>query len=153
MSDKNEEQRNLKQTYLREAIIDAGYDPEKFVQYLGSEKENGTDIDNWDLEELKLAVLNYKRFYSLENDINSPKQPPLVPQVPSNESQPPLDPVNEGLPEKPLASPIFKKPDKEEVKNPIPVKKQEPNLIEEDKDSGAILVDIPDRDTKKSNVF
>lgn len=59
-----EEERKIKQIYLREAIIEAGYHPDKFVQYLNSLKENGSDVDNWELDELKNEVQKYKRFFA-----------------------------------------------------------------------------------------
>jgi len=58
--------RTLKQTYLREAILEADYNADKFVKYLASAKEDGDNIDNWTLDELKFEVQNYKRYYSNE---------------------------------------------------------------------------------------
>lgn len=61
-----EELRILKQAYLREAILEAGYSPEKFIEYLESVKKDSVDIDRWTLEELKEEVASYKRHYSVE---------------------------------------------------------------------------------------
>lgn len=66
-----EEQRVLKQTYLREAILEAGYSPEKFIEYLESVKKGSVDIDKWTLEELKEEVTNYKRYYSVDETSKS----------------------------------------------------------------------------------
>jgi len=44
----------VKQNYLREKIIDSGYDPNEFMNYLiGINGENATDINNYTLEDLK----------------------------------------------------------------------------------------------------
>jgi hypothetical protein len=48
----SEDQRELKQKFLRDQIIDQGYKAEDFVEYIGKKKEGGDDIDNWTYEEL-----------------------------------------------------------------------------------------------------
>ena len=56
MADSDEE----KQNYLRENILDKGYDAEDFVAYLTSKKgDEGVDLGNWSLNELKLIVQEY----------------------------------------------------------------------------------------------
>lgn len=37
-----EEETRSKQTYLRVEVLDKGYDPLKFVEYLSEQKENGS---------------------------------------------------------------------------------------------------------------
>ena len=64
----SEEERKTKQTYLRKVIIEAGYNPDGFVNYLNSVKEDGSEIDNWTLDELKIEVQNYKRYYQGNDD-------------------------------------------------------------------------------------
>eukprot|EP00829_Urostomides_striatus_P001481 TRINITY_DN11652_c0_g1_i1.p3 TRINITY_DN11652_c0_g1~~TRINITY_DN11652_c0_g1_i1.p3 ORF type:complete len:102 (+),score=61.69 TRINITY_DN11652_c0_g1_i1:28-306(+) len=54
-----EEERATKQKYLHQAIMEAGYNAEKFTKYLQSEKAGGADIDNWTLDDLKIACLLY----------------------------------------------------------------------------------------------
>ena len=54
MSDSDEQQ---KQLFLRENILDKGYEAEDFVSYLTSKKgEEGINLNNWSLEELKSVV-------------------------------------------------------------------------------------------------
>lgn len=55
-----------KQAYLREQIIDVGYDPESFVEFMQIARgtsslpiENGGDVDMWTLDELKDVVTQY----------------------------------------------------------------------------------------------
>ena len=49
-----------KQNYLRENILDKGYEAEEFVTYLTSKKgDEGVDLGNWSLNELKLVVQEY----------------------------------------------------------------------------------------------
>jgi len=113
-SNENEE-KLLKQTYLREAILEAGYDPNKFVLYLDNERKDGSNIDNWTLDELKLQVQTYKRYYSVEespekkqNDISenidtSPEKSYIV------SPEPAPAPINKSLemPPKPSDNSVF----------------------------------------------
>ena len=59
MMDSEEE----KQNYLRENILDKGYDAEDFVTFLTSKKQGdedeGVDLGNWSLNELKMVVQQY----------------------------------------------------------------------------------------------
>ena len=49
-----------KQNYLRENILDKGYEAEDFVSYLTQKKgDEGVDLNNWTLDELKLLVQEY----------------------------------------------------------------------------------------------
>jgi hypothetical protein len=49
-----------KQQYLRDEILNIGYDPSHFASYLINEREDGDDIDNWSLESLIDVVKSYK---------------------------------------------------------------------------------------------
>ena len=50
----------IKQTFLRKEIIDKGYDPEHFAEYLSKMKKEGKNIENWLITELEKMVINYK---------------------------------------------------------------------------------------------
>lgn len=50
----------MKQKYLRENIIEQGYDGESFCNFLSGKKEDGTDINNWELLELIQQVQVFK---------------------------------------------------------------------------------------------
>lgn len=55
--------------YLKENIIDAGYDANAFGMFMASQKVNGTDINNWSLSELEELVLHFSQFvYRGENN-------------------------------------------------------------------------------------
>ena len=46
-----------KQAYLRENVLEKGYDADEFMSFLKSKKgENGLDLNNWTLNELKNSV-------------------------------------------------------------------------------------------------
>ena len=63
-----------KQTFLRENILEKGYDAEQFMGFLQSKKgEQGLDLNNWLIEELFTAV---NEFISSNNRINNPQAPP-----------------------------------------------------------------------------
>lgn len=48
-----------KQNYLRSKIIDVGYDPVHFTDFMSKQKEDGEDIDNWSISSLKDMVVKY----------------------------------------------------------------------------------------------
>jgi len=74
-----------KQDYLKDQIVDKGYNTVEFAQYLLENKgtwinyfmltislthviiENGTEIDNWTVDELKDAVLDFQSRYQVED--------------------------------------------------------------------------------------
>ena len=80
-----------KQNYLRENILDKGYEAEDFVTYLTSKKgDEGVDLGNWQLDELKAVVQEYI-LANPKNNIN------LV----NNNTQNPLQ-IQPNLPQNPL---------------------------------------------------
>ena len=42
----------MKQEYLVNAIVNKNYDIEAFASFMGSKRENGTNVDAWEYEEL-----------------------------------------------------------------------------------------------------
>ena len=61
-----------KQNYLRINIIDAGYDPNVFVEFLMNKKgEDGADVANWSLPDLKNVV---QEFINLNSNNNNNEQ-------------------------------------------------------------------------------
>jgi len=57
----SEEDLESKQLYLREEIIDQGYDPSDFNLFMCNiRQEENIDLNNWTFEELKNVVSNYK---------------------------------------------------------------------------------------------
>ena len=72
-----------KQNYLRENILNQGYDTNQFVNFLKSKKgEEGADISNWTLEDLKIVVrefiesLNYKDNNLETNEVQNENKAP-----------------------------------------------------------------------------
>jgi hypothetical protein len=64
MSDSEErtaESTKKKQVYLRKNIMEAGYDPSHFADFMSEQREEGEDIDNWSLDSLKEMVDKYIR--------------------------------------------------------------------------------------------
>ena len=58
----------IKQNYLRNEILDAGYDGDDFSEYIDSNyNEKGLNVENWTFEELKDCVEKYKKS-KLENN-------------------------------------------------------------------------------------
>ena len=46
----------MKQKYLMENVINCGYDPGEFSQFMEYKMEGGTNVDNWEFEALMTAV-------------------------------------------------------------------------------------------------
>ena len=67
------DEEHQKQIYLRENILDKGYDGEDFATFLTSKKgEEGVNLKNWSLDELKSAVQEFINIQSQKfNQINS----------------------------------------------------------------------------------
>ena len=70
----NEENIEKKQNYLRKEIIDKGYSPDDFANYLIKIKgENGADLNSWSIEELYYIVPQFQEsqeFQKTNNDKN-----------------------------------------------------------------------------------
>lgn len=49
-------QNSEKQQFLRKKIISQGYDGSKFIKYLEDQNQKTTDLDKWDMKDLKSAV-------------------------------------------------------------------------------------------------
>jgi hypothetical protein len=54
-------ERVAKQNYLREEVVEAGYDPGLFLDYCNG--LNGTDVDNWTFDGLRDCVKEFRRVY------------------------------------------------------------------------------------------
>lgn len=49
-----------KQAYLRSEIIEGGFDPGEFVEYLATQRENGEDVEVWSMQSLEDMVEQFK---------------------------------------------------------------------------------------------
>ena len=55
MSEEQDPEIQEKQNYLRQNIMDAGYDTNSFVEFLVNKKgEAGADVSNWSFPDLKM---------------------------------------------------------------------------------------------------
>ena len=67
-----EEDIQNKQAYLRENILEKGYDAEEFTEYIKEKKgENGLDLNTWTMKELTKVVadfINNKNNLIMEKD-------------------------------------------------------------------------------------
>jgi hypothetical protein len=53
----NEEGIIEKQSFLRENILEKGYDANEFISFLTRKKVDGADINKWTMHDLKLVYL------------------------------------------------------------------------------------------------
>ena len=66
-----EESLEDKQKYLRENILDKGYDPMKFMNFLKEKKgEAGSHIENWSLEELHSVTQEFVSSNTIDNKLD-----------------------------------------------------------------------------------
>ena len=55
------EERLKKQTFLKKEILEKGYDPQEFQEFLEKKKcDGGTNVDLWEYQELKDVYLFFK---------------------------------------------------------------------------------------------
>ena len=73
--EENMEEIQAKQVLLQSEIIDKNYDKTAFINFCLSKKENGDDLNNWSLDELKQIVEEFVSTQNLEaqNAQNEPK--------------------------------------------------------------------------------
>ena len=58
-----QDQLQIKQELLKTEILDKNLDQMKFLQFCISQKENGDDLNNWTLEELKTCVNDFQESF------------------------------------------------------------------------------------------
>ena len=78
-----------KQNFLRENILDKGYDTNMFVEFLmGKKGEEGADVGNWSMKDLQLVV---KEFISMQSNINTyPQEQTDLNKIPPSLKNDPL---------------------------------------------------------------
>ena len=90
-----EDELNEKQTFLRENILEKGYDPEDFMKLLQSKKgELGLDLSSWSMDELREAVKEFTKENSGFEDGNENISPGNLPKDENDENNfPPADEI------------------------------------------------------------
>ena len=80
---------NAKQTFLRENILERGYDAEDFMRLLQNKKgESGLDLISWTMDELKEAVREFIQDKSPENELSStPEEDKIDNKIIENENK------------------------------------------------------------------
>ena len=80
---------NAKQTFLRENILERGYDAEDFMRLLQNKKgESGLDLISWTMDELKEAVREFVQDKSPENELSStPEEDKIDNKIIENENK------------------------------------------------------------------
>ena len=59
----DEQLRSMKQKYLMENVLNCGYDPTEFAQFMEYKMEGGTNVDNWEFEALMVVVSEFQQHY------------------------------------------------------------------------------------------
>ena len=74
-----------KQNFLREKILEKGYDVNEFVQFLTEKKgEEGADVANWSMEDLIIVVNEFIKLHG--GVIEELKKPEPKPEQKKNKS-------------------------------------------------------------------
>ena len=119
-----------KQNFLRENILDKGYDTNMFVDFLIDKKgEGGADVGNWSMSDLQIVV---KEFIAMQSNNYNPESPqPQVQSTITNNSNPTSvknDPLsitsNKSVSNDPLQTPKAKIQNDPLQNKQIPQKKQ-----------------------------
>mmetsp|Transcript_24063 Transcript_24063/g.23967 ORF Transcript_24063/g.23967 Transcript_24063/m.23967 type:complete len:137 (+) Transcript_24063:9-419(+) len=110
--DDHEEQRKKKQEFIQKEILDKRYDRIDFASYMYECKEDGTNIDNWKLEELMDIVQDFKGIHKpLENSQELEHSQELEPlEIQEDQDYMPEEPSS---PEMPEVEPVIKQTKKE----------------------------------------
>lgn len=66
--------RQQKQTFLTDEIANKGFNPVEFAQFIETKRENGTDIDNWTLQELRDVVYEFQSYYGAPVQNQAPEE-------------------------------------------------------------------------------
>lgn len=64
-----------KQGYLRTEIIEGGFDPGQFVEFLASQRENGEDVEVWSMQSLEDMVERFKEQHADTNAQTDDQEP------------------------------------------------------------------------------
>ena len=81
-SDNNQDQLILKQELLKSEIVAKNYDGNKFLQFCIDKRENGDDMNNWTLKELKQCVEEF-----IETQNQKPKDIPQEKKIEKYEEE------------------------------------------------------------------
>ena len=114
-----------KQNFLRENILEQGYDTGMFVDFLINKKgEGGADVGNWSMSDLQIVV---REFISMQsNNYNPPPEQPIINNNP-NPTRVQNDPLSMprpiSIPNDPLSMPKVKVPNDPLQNTQPPVKK------------------------------
>ena len=90
--EENNEEIQAKQTLLQTEIIDKNYDKTAFINFCLSKKENGDDLNNWTLDELKEIV---NEFISTQNEAQQEEAPEKKIEIQT--SEPPKEGENQEI--------------------------------------------------------
>ena len=108
-----------KQNFLREKILEKGYDVNEFVQFLTEKKgEEGADVANWSMEDLKLVVNEFVKLHGAQVEEEVKKPEPKVEQKKVKVSM--FDIMGSSVSKKSKSEPLQNQPKKPptEVKQP-----------------------------------
>ena len=90
--EENNEEIQAKQTLLQTEIIDKNYDKTAFINFCLSKKENGDDLNNWTLDELKEIV---NEFVNTQNEAQQEQNVEKIIEIQA--SEPPKEGENQEI--------------------------------------------------------
>jgi hypothetical protein len=82
-----DDEQEIKQSYLRQEILEKNYDTQSFLDFLITKKgESASDINNWTIEELKTVVVEFQNSQNNNQKSNTGTNP-LLEDLPPAENQ------------------------------------------------------------------
>ena len=82
-----DDDQEIKQSYLRQEILEKNYDTQSFLDFLITKKgESASDINNWTIEELKTVVVEFQNSQNNNQKSNTGTNP-LLEDLPPAENQ------------------------------------------------------------------
>ena len=125
-----------KQAYLREKVLEKAYDADEFMSFLEMKKgENGLDLNNWSMDELKKVVIE---FIHDKNKDNEPKEE-IKPN--SNKNLTKIDEIKE-------EEEIIENENDNQIKENINPENKIENIIQDNNE----ILDLPCVNCRKSEV-
>ncbi len=106
---KNDATIEEKQGFLRETILDKGYDVNEFIQFLIDKKgEEAADVSNWSMHDLQMVVHEFIRLNGGGVEEKEEVQPEVENNKPYHEEEPAPQPVIENQEVKPKVEEVKK---------------------------------------------
>ena len=148
MTDSSQEE---KQNFLRETILEKGYDVNEFVQFLIDKKgEDGADVAVWTMDDLKIVVKEFIKLHGGNVEELEPPKPEVKKEVKTTKKISMFDVLGETKP-KPKPQPQVPKTKTEPPTTQVKVEPQKPQTQIQDKPQTQQKQNIEEKTKNENN--